>query len=670
MSKHRICVGGLLLAALGGCAALGDCGVQGSQCFHNAANHYATHQLDDPAKCCAVCLADAKCASYTHWYSGGEQVCYLFRTTTTLIPGNCTSGTAPGHGPPAPAPAPAPGKPCSGAGCFPPPAHGPVCKDCPNIIFSLTDDQDIELGGWDPMVQTRELLGPESGRGAMLTNWRIHTPICSPSRSETVSGRYFHNIKSSLAVPPPTLQPAASGHIDSSLYANASFGVHLRARKGYQVGMFGKSNFNTYEGFDRWFQGAFLGNGGKWEDNEAPGFHYQAAKDEYATALLGNKTIEWLRRDNVTGAASGGRPFFAYFAPHCPHTPAAPADWYADACEGVASPRNPSYNHTGPGFLELVAKQPPLTDDDARLIDELARRRCQCLLSVDDAHAQIVAALKQLGKFDTTFFIVSSDHGYNLGHHRIPSNKFLLYDHALRIPGLVSGPGIAAGNNSVLGTNVDYAPTWLGMAGIETPPDMDGRSLLPQLVRAGDTAAEAALPAPTRRHLRAERARQAAGRPWRTEQFVQYYNQGGPSPFDGKPPGPWDAQGWAPGSSSNPKQSPSDLQFPVFPDTHSLHATVRPLDDYSNTYIGLYSEDAAVSGAGGRWKYGEFQYVCNSTSIALKRCFDRPDHYELFDLNADPYELENVYDTADPKVKAALATRLREYYACEGKACP
>ena len=47
-------------------------------------------------------------------------------------------------------------------------------------------------------------------------------------RSETISGRYFHNIKSQLNVPPATLQPAANGHIDASLYQNDSFGVHLR----------------------------------------------------------------------------------------------------------------------------------------------------------------------------------------------------------------------------------------------------------------------------------------------------------------------------------------------------------------------------------------------------------------------------------------------------------
>ena len=35
---------------------------------------------------------------------------------------------------------------------------GPPCTDCPNIIFSLTDDQDLTLGGWDPMRQTQAAI--------------------------------------------------------------------------------------------------------------------------------------------------------------------------------------------------------------------------------------------------------------------------------------------------------------------------------------------------------------------------------------------------------------------------------------------------------------------------------------------------------------------------------
>ena len=212
---------------------------------------------------------------------------------------------------------------------------GPPCTDCPNIIFSLTDDQDLTLGGWDPMRQTQAAI---QSAGATLSRWTIHTPICSPSRSETISGRYFHNIKSDVAVPPPVVMPAATGHVNGSLYDNQSVAYLLRSRKGFQVGMFGKSNFNTYQGFDRWFQGAALGYGNTWEDDEGADGHYHANKSEYATALLSNKTVEWLMRP---GVGVGPRPWFAYFAPHCPHSPATPAHWYADACPHTAAPRQP-----------------------------------------------------------------------------------------------------------------------------------------------------------------------------------------------------------------------------------------------------------------------------------------------------------------------------------------
>ena len=70
----------------------------------------------------------------------------------------------------------------------------------------------------------------------------------------------------------------------------------------------------------------------------------------------------------------------------------------------------------------------------------------------------------------------------------------------------------------MLGTNIDYAPTWLAMAGLPTPPTMDGRSILTQLI---PESADALLPAPTRVQLQRDRA-ELAKRPWRTEQFHQY----------------------------------------------------------------------------------------------------------------------------------------------------
>ena len=119
------------------------------------------------------------------------------------------------------------------------------------------------------------------------------------------------------------------------------------------------------------------------------------------------------------------------------------------------------------------------------------------------------------------------------------------------------------GTNAVLGTNVDYAATWLGMAGIPTPTTYDGRSIMSQLV---PESMEAELPAPTRAHVQAERT-VLIKRPWRTEQFHQYYNQGGPSPWFPQncpqTPGTFmPCEGWAPGSSTNPTQAPGDLSEP------------------------------------------------------------------------------------------------------------
>ena len=142
-----------------------------------------------------------------------------------------------------------------------------------DIVFSLTDDQDVELGGWNPMKQTQELLQKSGG---LLKNWRIHTPICSPSRSETVSGRYFHNIQSNVTTPGPKVTGGAVGHVDlGGKVWPYVFSKTLRKEKGYVAGMFGKcmnmecgnnpfaggKNLHNEGAFDAWFEGTSYQDG-------------------------------------------------------------------------------------------------------------------------------------------------------------------------------------------------------------------------------------------------------------------------------------------------------------------------------------------------------------------------------------------------------------------------
>lgn len=214
----------------------------------------------------------------------------------------------------------------------------------------------------------------------------------------------------------------------------------------------------------------------------------------------------------------------------------------------------------------------------------------------------------------------------------------------------LQGPGIPSGVElDHLGTNVDYAPTWLELAGMDVPTYMDGRSLLAFLL---PNASHHALAAATRALLRRQRGAVGSAEDeaaatmlttpglFRTETFHQYYNQG-----------PW-----------NPANGGD--QCPIC----TGHGTTRFLDDYSHTYIGLHIIDASLGS--GHYKYGEYQNVCSSAQMLGKTCFDNITIHELFDLVADPWELHNVYNTTNADVTKNIASRLRKYYPCQGTACP
>lgn len=197
----------------------------------------------------------------------------------------------------------------------------------------------------------------------------------------------------------------------------------------------------------------------------------------------------------MRAAAARRAPFFAHVGVTGPHLPSIPAPWHAglvgawESARDFAAPRTPTFNERIAADHPLIAGLPEIAANDTWALDRHHRDRLATLRSVDDLVAGVVDALGALGILDDTYVLVSSDHGYHVGQRRLPMEKMWPYEHDVRIPFWIRGPGIAPGTVlDVMGVNSDIAPTVLDLAGAAVPPIMDGRSLAP-LLFGGDATA-------------------------------------------------------------------------------------------------------------------------------------------------------------------------------------
>lgn len=340
----------------------------------------------------------------------------------------------------------------------------------PSVVVIMTDDQR-----WDTLWAMPTVQAELMGKGVTFTNAFVSNSLCCPSRASTLTGAYSHTTGVWRNQPP---YGGWDSFVDTS-----TVGTWLQAA-GYRTGFFGKY-LNRYwtpaygtgyvpPGWDRWV--AFPRSGYFDYDLNVDGtiVHHGSAPEDYSTRVLAQEAASFIR--------SEAGPILVWFTPYAPHNPATPEPRYADAFSDLEPWRPPSYNEPDvsdkPSWLQAVK---PLDAERQAAKDAFRLDQYRTLLSVDDAVAEILAALADTGRLSNTLIVFMSDNGMLWGEHRW-GTKRVAFEEAIRIPFVVRYDALidAPRTDPSLVLNIDVAPTAADLAGVAAP-GADGASLLPLL---------------------------------------------------------------------------------------------------------------------------------------------------------------------------------------------
>ncbi|PSN72114.1 Arylsulphatase [Corynespora cassiicola Philippines] len=365
-------------------------------------------------------------------------------------------------------------------------------KQRPNIVFILTDDQDLHLDSLDymPFVQ-KHLLN----QGTFYKRHFCTIALCCPSRVSLWTGKAAHNTNVTDVSPPYGGFPK---FVSQGL--NDNFLPIWLQEAGYNTYYTGKLfNAHTIENYHSPFVNGFTGSdflldpftyqylNSSYQRNRDPPVRYEG---EHSVDVLAEKAYGFLN-----DAVKEEKPFFLTLAPVAPHSnlkiesasdspghdlvakmsAPIPAARHAHLFEGVKVPRTENFNPEKPSGASWIKKLPRQTEENVEYNDGFYRARLQALQGVDEIVDGIVQRLEEHGILDNTYIIYSADNGYHIGQHRLQPGKECGYEEDINIPLIIRGPGVPKNSTTeIVTTHTDLAPTFLDLIGAPLRADFDG----------------------------------------------------------------------------------------------------------------------------------------------------------------------------------------------------
>ncbi len=377
----------------------------------------------------------------------------------------------------------------------------------PNILFILTDDQRYDALGvmGNPYIETPN-IDSLAAKGIVFNNAYImgsnHGAVCRPSRSMLLTGLGLNNVYPELSE-----ITTEQWENDTVIGVFRPFGGAIAKKITFPQAL--KSNGYVTFGTGKWHncRNSFLNGFDKGRDiffggmadhfntpvtnlNEDGTFSRSDSKG-FSTDIFTSATLEFF---NEHAAVNNDKPFFAYVSYTAPHDPRSPALEYIDYYGESSLPVPPNLKSRHPfGFEggETVTRRPQMTIRDEqtgtwpRTPEQITKQLADyygLITHIDDDVGQMISRLKDLDMMDNTIIIFTSDNGLAMGSHGL-LGKQSLYEHSIKVPLVISGPGIPEGNiyESLVYLH-DLYPTIFDMTGVEIPEGLDGENLMP-LVR-------------------------------------------------------------------------------------------------------------------------------------------------------------------------------------------
>lgn len=382
----------------------------------------------------------------------------------------------------------------------------PAAAERPNILLIFTDDHAIQaISAYGSRINRTPNIDALAAAGMRFDNCYVTNSICGPSRACILTGRYNHS--------------NGFYHNRSTFDGSQTTMPKLLQQAGYQTALIGKWHLRSDPtGFDHW---EILDDQGTYYNPVMFRNGERVRHTGYTTEIITDLTLTWLRQQR-----DPGRPFLLMYQHKAPHRPWDPGPNQLDLYEDVVIPEPPTlfedYSRRGlPVRQQDMTIAETLDDRDLKFIapaelndeqrarwdaaygprnarfrdmqlsgEALVRWKYQryikdylrCVAAVDDGLGRVLKYLDDAGLAANTVVVYSSDQGFYLGEHGWFDKRWM-YEQSLRMPLIVRWPGAAKPGTfcDALVANVDFAPTFLELAGAPLPADLHGRSLVPLL---------------------------------------------------------------------------------------------------------------------------------------------------------------------------------------------